>query len=175
VAPGEALPRTAHDDEEEIMSRLIPSRLHVRFAPGTAPEGPVTPRRYTLTHSDATGELYLTAGAGYDREQISGLYTRLMRDEVLAEWDVEDGEPALHVYCHVSGGLAFGPAGWRYAIFRQELPLVLEAFRHGDRELYAAHPDLDAAPILVHFRSHRRRYRKVQRWGTPADYRLRGS
>ena len=138
------------------MSRLTPSQLHVRFAPGAATDGPVIPRRYTLTHSDATGELYLTVGTGYDREQISGIYTRLMRDEVLAEWNVDE-EPSLHVYCHVSGGLAFGPAGWRYGIFRHELPLVLEAFRYGDRELYAAHPDLDAAPILVHFRSHRRR------------------
>lgn len=155
------------------MSRLIPSKLHVRFAPGTLPDAPVTPRRYTLTHSDATGELYLTVGADYDRGQVSGLYTRLMRDEVLAEWDVEEEGPALHVYCHVSGGLALGPAGWRDAIFRHELPLVLEAFRHGDQALYEVHPSLDAAPLLVHFRSHRRRYRKVQRWGTPADYRLR--
>jgi hypothetical protein len=154
------------------MARLVPSQLHVRFAPGVGPDGPLAPRRYTLTHSDASGELYLTVGSDYDRAQISGLYTRLMRDEVLAEWRDEEDGPALHVYCHVSGGLAFGPAGWRYAIFRRELPLVLEAFRHGDRALYQAHPHLDAAPILVHFRSHRRRYRKVQRWATPADYRL---
>jgi len=28
-----------------------------------------------------------------------------MRDEVLAEWKGTDDGPALHVYCHVSGGL----------------------------------------------------------------------
>jgi hypothetical protein len=154
------------------MSRLTPSKLHVRFTAGTAADGPVTPRRYTLTHSDTTGEFYLTVGADYDRSQISGLYTRLMRDEVLAEWDDEEDGPTLHVYCHVSGGLALGPAGWRYAIFRHELPLVLEVLRHGDRKLYEAHPGLDTAQILIHFQSHRRRYRKVQRWGSPADYRL---
>jgi hypothetical protein len=49
-------------------------------------------RCYTLTHSDTTGELFLTIGPDFDRAQISGLYTRLMRDEVLAEWrEDEDG------------------------------------------------------------------------------------
>jgi hypothetical protein len=154
------------------MSRLRPEKLHVTFAPGVTPHDPVTPRRYTLTHSDATGDLYLTIGREYDAEQVSGRYTRLMRDEVLAEWLDEGDGPELHVYCHVSGGLALGPAGWRYAIFQHELPLVLESLRHGDRAVFVGHPQLDSAPILIHFRSHRRRYRRIERWGTPADYRL---
>jgi len=154
------------------MSRLRPEKLHVRFAGGARADGPLAPRRYTLTHSDRTGDLFLTIGAAYDKGQISGLYTRLMRDEVLAEWRQDEDEQGLHVFCHVSGGLALGPARWRYAIFRHELPLVLEAFRHGDRALFEAQPALDEAPIVVHFRSSRRRYRRRQRWGTPADYML---
>jgi hypothetical protein len=154
------------------MSRLRPEKLHVAFAGGMTPQGPAFPRRYTLTHSDATGDLFLNIGSAYDRKQISGWYTRLMRDEVLAEWREDREGLALHVYCHVSGGLAFGPASWRYAIFQQELPLVLEAFRFGDQKLYEAYPDLDQASIRVHFRSSNRRYHRVERWGTPADYRL---
>jgi hypothetical protein len=153
------------------MSRLRPEKLHVRFAEGVAADGPLTSRRYTLTHSDSTGDLFLTVGSSYDREQISGWYTRLMRDEVLAEWREDIEGAALHVFCHVSGGLVFGMAGWRYAIFQRELPLVLEAFRHGDRTLYEMNPDLDHAPILVHFRSNRQRYQRLEHWGTPADYR----
>ena len=68
------------------MSRLQPDKLHVQFARGTAPDGPVVPRRYTMTHSDTTGDLFLTVAAKYNRKQIAGWYTRLMRDEVLAEW-----------------------------------------------------------------------------------------
>jgi hypothetical protein len=154
------------------MSRLKPSKLHVRFIAGTTPEGPVVPRRYTLTHSDSTGELFLTIGVDYDREQISGWYTRTMRDEVLAEWVEEEGGPALHVHCHVSGGLVFGWAGMRDAIFRQELPLVLESFRYGDAGLFTAHPDLDQAPIQIHFHSHRARYDQVEEWGSPGEYRV---
>lgn len=154
------------------MSRLRPEKLHVQFRSGVAPTGPIMPRRYTLTHSDATGDLFLTVGTEYDRKQISGWYTRLMRDEVLAEWREDEEGPALHVYCHVSGGLILGTARWRYEIFRHELPLVLEAFRFGDRQLFEVHPALDKAPIRIHFAATQRRYRRVERWGTPADFRL---
>jgi hypothetical protein len=159
---------TQHRDSP---SRLRPEKLHVRLTGGVLPAGPVTPRRYTLTHSDATGDLYLTVGLEYDEAQISGWYTRFMRDEVLAEW--RDGEhgPKLHVHCHVSGGVVLGSAGWRDQIFRHELPLVLEALRHGDRALYAAYPHLDHAPILVHFHASQSRYRRVEQWGTPELHR----
>jgi magnesium dechelatase len=153
------------------MSRLIPSKLHVKFAAPATAEQLVLPRRYTLTHSDATGDLYLTIGQDYDRKQISGIYTRLMRDEVLAEWRRDEDAVALHAYCHVSGGLVFGSAEMRDAIFRRELPLVLEAFRHGDRALFEVVPGMDQWPIWVHFMAGIRRYNRVERWGVPADYR----
>ena len=119
-----------------------------------------------------TGDLYLTIGPDYDLRQISGLYTRFMRDEVLAEWEDGQGGPSLHVYCHVSGGLVFGRAGWRDAIFRSEMPLVLEAIRYGDRILFAANPRLDNAPVLVHFQASQPRYNKTEEWGILADWRV---
>ena len=51
-------------------------------------------------------------------------------------------------------------------------PLVLEAFRAGDAALFAARPALDGAPVVVHFHSNDRRYRRTEQWGTPADYRV---
>ena len=153
------------------MQRLDPAKLRVSLIAGSSADGPVTPRCYTLTHSDSTGDLFLTIGPQHDRAQISGWYTRLMRDEVLAEWQESDGGPALHVFCHVSGGFVFGGAGMRYDIFQRELSLVLEAFRFGDGGLFAAQPELDGASIWIHFRSANRRYQKTERWGTPADYR----
>ena len=153
------------------MTRLDPAKLHVRFAMGVAPDAPLVPRRYTLTHSDISGDLFLTIAREVDQEQISGWYTRLMRDEVVAEW--QDGErgPALHVLCHVSGGLVIGSAAMRYRIFRRELDLVLEAFRWGDAALFGARPELDRAPIWIHFASSHRRYQKTEGWGTPSEYR----
>jgi len=152
------------------MARLNPEKLHVNYLPGVTPEALVIPRRYTLTHSDATGDLFLTIGPDYNFKQISGLYTRFMRDEVLAEW--KDGQDVLsiHVYCHVSGGFVFGRAGWRDSIFRSEMPLVLEALRHGDRQLFETNAKLNNVPIWVHFQASKTRYNKIEQWGVPADY-----
>ena len=44
------------------MSRLDPAKLQVRFHPAVERDGPMAPRRYTLTHSDLTGDLFLTIG-----------------------------------------------------------------------------------------------------------------
>ena len=154
------------------MSRLNPQKLHVNYLAGVEPQTTIVPRRYTLTHSDVTGNLYLTIGPDYNLRQISGWYTRFMRDEVLAEWkDNQDGA-SLHVYCHVSGGLVFGRASWRDAIFRSEMPLVLEAIRYGDRTLFATNPRLDHAPALVHFQSSQPRYNKTEAWGILPDWRV---
>jgi hypothetical protein len=99
------------------MERLNPEKLHVTYLTGTTPENLVLPRLYTLTHSDRTGELFLTIGGQYDKQQISKLYTRLMRDEVLAELADDGDRLVFKVYCHVSGGFIIGTAKWRYNIF----------------------------------------------------------
>jgi hypothetical protein len=114
--------------------------------------------------------LFLSIGAEYDQKQIAGFYTRLMRDEVLAEIINEGHELSLHVYCHVSGGFVFGSAGWRFGIFHHHLPMVLEAMRYGDRELFTAHPEMDHAPVRVHFKSSRAKYNKTGNWGRIKDY-----
>jgi magnesium dechelatase len=153
------------------MVHLDPSKLHVSFIDGIRADAPITPRAYTLTHSDVTGELFLTIGFSYNRIQISGLYTRFMRDEVLAQWK-EDGKLTLHVHCHVSGGLVFGFSRWRDSIFRYHLPMVLEAFRYGDQHLVNAHPQLARAPIIVHFHAWQKRLNRSEVWGIFDDYRL---
>lgn len=152
------------------MGRLQPDRLHVTYLPGATATSPVTPRRYTLTHSDWTGDLFLAVGQEYHHRAISGWYTRVMRDEVLAEWCADTQGTVLHVYCHVSGGMVIGHAGWRAAIFRRELPLVLEAIRTGDTAFFDAHPLLDHAPIIVHFQSTHPKYNRVEPWGSLHEY-----
>jgi hypothetical protein len=153
------------------MERLNPEKLHVTYLTGTTPENLVLPRLYTLTHSDRTGELFLTIGGQYDKQQISKLYTRLMRDEVLAELADDGDRLVFKVYCHVSGGFIIGPAKWRYNIFHSELPLVLEAIRYGDRTLFEKNPQLDSTPVLICFQSTDNRFNRVENWGVMADYR----
>lgn len=154
------------------MTRLIPEKLHVKYLPVASPDTPVASRYYTLTHSDSTGDLFLSIGSCYDTKQTSKLYTRLMRDEVLAELKIDSEGLSLNVYCHVSGGLVFGRAKWRYKIFCSELSLVLEAIRFGDKAFFDQDPKLDQAPVLVHFRSTDKRYSKTENWGFLGDYKL---
>ena len=153
------------------MKRLNPEKLHVTYLTGTVSGDITMPRRYTLTHSDITGELFLTIGSEYDTKQISGIYTKLMRDEVLAELTGEVDSLVFRVYCHVSGGFIFGTARWRYNIFQCELPLALEAIRYGDRTIFEQNPKLEDATIIIHFQSTNSRFDKVEDWGTMAEYR----
>jgi hypothetical protein len=153
------------------MDHLKADKLQIRFLNGSTSDGPPYPRCYTLTHSDTTGELFLTIGPIYDHEQISSWYTRFMRDEVLAAWEMDEEKPALHIHVHVSGGLILGTAKWRDKILRQHMPLVLEAFRYGDRELVEKYPELEQAQVIVHFHATKSDYDRVETWGILRDYR----
>ena len=93
-----------------------------------------------------------------------------MRDEVLAELISKGERLEFRVYCHVSGGFVIGPAGWRYNIFRSELPLVLEAIRYGDRTLFENNTKLDDMPVYIYFQSTKKRFNNIEQWGTMADY-----
>lgn len=154
------------------MSDLNPSKLHVSFIDQSNQEGPMVPRCYTLTHSDTTGDLFLTIGNAYDHRQISGLYTRLMRDEILAEWKIENDIPSLHVHCHVSGGVVFGSASWRYSILKSHMRMVLEAFYCGDLILVKRFPQLEQARVVVHFHARQSHLNKAEDYGRFSDYRI---
>lgn len=152
------------------MKRLNSEKLHVRYLTGASSDKLTLPRRYTLTHSDITGALFLSIGSEYDRKQISRLYTRFMRDEVLAELSNDGDNLVLRVYCHVSGGFVFGTAKLRYKIFQHELPIVLQAIRYGDRSIFYKEPELDTVPVFVHFNSTNGKFNKVEKWGTMMEY-----
>ncbi len=150
------------------MSRLKPKKLNVRFHDSLSSNDLIFPRRYTLTHSDRTGDLFLTVGLDYDYEQIKGWYTRLMRDEVLAELVEDKGGYVLHVYCEVNRG--FGTRRFREAIFRRELSLVLEAIRYGDRDLFENIPGLDSSQVLIHFCAKKPENDFLENWGPLGKY-----
>jgi hypothetical protein len=125
------------------------------------------PRIYTLTHSDITSKITLAISSEINKAQLKGWYSKLQRDEVVAEWKRVQGKMSLHVHCHISGGnfLHNLIANLRFYIFRKELPVVLEAFRHGDEELLKTYPDLDNAMVWVYFHSNVKDYNRVECWG----------
>lgn len=147
------------------MARLNPKKLSVEFRHGVTTTEPIICRRYTLTHSDVTGELFLTIGLAYAYDKVTS-----MRDEVLAEWCKINNEYLLNVYLDVDGEFDIGNAAIRNGVFRRELPLALEAIRYGDREFFNAHPKLNSCPIIVYFNSSIPEYNRVEKWGSPSHY-----
>jgi hypothetical protein len=145
------------------MSEFNPNKLNVEFREGVTATQPVIPRRYTLTHSDITAELFLTIGPEFAYDKINRT-----RDEVLGEW-LQEGEGFIYqVYLHVDGMKML--TGLRNYVFRRELPMALEAIRYGDKEFFRVNPEFDYFPILVYFQSEDPRYDKVETWGDFNDY-----
>ncbi|PPA68944.1 staygreen family protein [Jeotgalibacillus proteolyticus] len=147
------------------MKKLNPNKLFVEMGDSVNAAGPIIGRKYTLTHSDLTADLFLTISMEYAYDKITA-----MRDEVMAEWRVENGGLFLSVYVHVDGPVGAQTMAVRDAIFRRELPLALEAIVYGDREFFMLHPELTQGAIWVHFDSSDPGYNRFEYWGTVSNY-----
>lgn len=130
---------------------------------------PPFPRKYTLTHNDLTGALKLSVASDYNYKQISGFYTRILRDEIVAQW-VGHPQHSLHICCHVSGEERWLASPYlRSYIFRREMGLVLETFLYGDRDLFVVYPELLQAEVYIRFQSHVQELDTFEFWGILGD------
>ncbi|NMD72618.1 hypothetical protein HHO41_20480 [Bacillus sp. DNRA2] len=144
------------------MSKFDPKKLFVEYMDGVKEIKTVIPRRYTLTHSDTTGELFLAIGSHYAWNKIQP-----MRDEVLGEWKSNGCSLYYHVYLYIDRGeYTHQESKKRNEIFRRELPLALTAIRYGDRFLFDAYPQLNQASIIVNFTSAYPQFSRQENWGT---------
>lgn len=149
------------------MSKFNPAKLSVKNIPPATPFEPVEGRRYTLTHSDDTGELFLSIGYLYDKQSIN----QKLRDEVLAEWAAQNGEFLLIGKVYISNGdydEKFSRI--RYLIFKKELELALTGIIYGDQSLFEYYPWLLDAPIYIRFESIYPEFRETLFCGTPRQY-----
>ncbi len=84
----------------------------------------------------------------FSRYALAGWYVRLLWDEVLAEWQLDEPLSTLHVHCHVSGPERWlAPPHLRNTIFKREMALVrhdtvpvacIGAWSHAHSACYAA-------------------------------------
>jgi hypothetical protein len=149
------------------MSIFKPEKLSVKYIPPATSFEPAEHRKYTLTHSDASGDLYLSIGTIYDFQAIN--YT--MRDEVLAEWTKMNGEYLLYSQIYISNGeFNKNMSRIRYMIFKKELDLALTGIIYGDKSFYTYYPWLLDAPIYVQFNSVYPEFSEVVYYGTPRKY-----
>lgn len=146
----------------DCLSKFIPEKLSVEYRGGVTATEPVIPRRYTLTHSDVTGDLFLTIGLDYAWDKVNQL-----RDEVLGEWKIDRGFLYYCAYLYVDQGEYNQTlSAKRNEIFRRELPLALTAIRYGDRLFFDTYPHLEQAPIIVNFMSAYPQFARQENWGT---------
>jgi len=147
----------------DCLSKFNPEKLFVEYRNGVTALQPVIPRRYTLTHSDETGDLFLTIGNQYAWDKVN----TQMRDEVLGEWIVNGGCLYFHAYVYIDQGeYDQNAAAKRNEVFRRELPLALTAIRYGDRLLFNKYANLDCATIVINFISTYPEFARQENWGT---------
>ncbi|USK46693.1 staygreen family protein [Cytobacillus oceanisediminis] len=149
------------------MSNFNPSKLSVKYLSPATEFRPVDSRKYTLTHSDATGELFLAIGECYDFNAVNPKF----RDEAFAEWIPQMGQYVLSGRVYISGG-EFDQqyAKIRFLIFQKELDLALTAMVYGDRCFFTNYPWLLDSPIFIYFESVYPEFSKLLYYGTPRKY-----
>ncbi len=141
------------------MFKFDPYKVLVQYRGEMQPYDPVEGRKYTLTHSDITAQLFLYVGDSYAEDAIDA-----MRDEVRLQWQQTQSGPAL------IGSVYVGSSAVRFGIFMEEMPLALKAVRQGDRFLFEQHTELDESPVYIHFDSPNPDYDATYDWGKIGDY-----
>lgn len=129
------------------------------------PYEPVISRKYTITHSDTTAELFVFVAENFAEDQITS-----MRDEVRVAWEQTEKGLALIGSVLVDGKGVRGSAYIRNRIFYNEMPTALQALRQADRFLFEKEPNLDNAPVYIHFISNNPAYNKTYDFGAIGNY-----
>lgn len=128
------------------MRELNPRKVFVQYRGVMKPYGPIVDRKYTITHSDTTAELFVFVAETYAEDQV----TR-MRDEVRISWMQSEKRIILFGSVLVDGEDVIGNAFIRNNIFYKEMPTALQALREADRFLFEKEPVLDETPVFIHF------------------------
>ena len=147
------------------MFKFNPDKLKVIYKQEIDKEIFEIPRKYTLTHSDKTANLFLTIGKTYDYKIID--YN--IRDEVLASWERND-KYYLKVNLQLDNGKLNKNIILRNKIFREELPLAINTIVYADNSMLENNKFLYYSHIIVYFKSKIEKYSSIEDWGVLRDY-----
>lgn len=152
------------------MFELKKDKLKVSFKDNIGKSRPIMPRKYTLTHSDETAELFLSIGNKYDLDKIN--YS--VRDEVLGSWEKDD-EYYLLINIEVGNNNDINSIIKRDEVFRRELPLALTAIVYGDNLFLENNKELYDASVIIKFNCQIKEYDVLENWGKIKDYKYNES
>ena len=147
------------------MRKLNPQKVFVQYRDEMKPYEPVANRKYTITHSDITAELFVFVADNYAEDQVTS-----MHDEVRLAWMQYQDKLILYGSVMVDDINSEGNTYIRNKIFYNEMPVALQALRQADRFLFDSAPDLDSTPVMIHFISSNPNYNKVYDFGAIGDY-----
>lgn len=147
------------------MKELSPYKVFVQYRDIMRPYEPVLGRKYTITHSDTTGELFVFIAGEFAKDQITS-----MRDEVKIMWHQTQKGFILIGSVLVDNEETTGNASIRYRIFYEEMPIALKALRQADRFLFEQEPELDKASVIIQFVSNNAEYNKTYNYGEIGMY-----
>lgn len=147
------------------MKDLNPRKVFVQYRDIIKPDQPVMSRKYTITHSDTTAELFVFVAENYAEDQITKI-----RDEVRIAWGQNEKGLALLGSVILDDKEVSSNALIRSKIFYNEMPTALQALRQADRFLFEKQPYLDNAPVFIHFISSNPTLDKIYDFGAIGNY-----
>lgn len=148
------------------MENVLLNRVSTTIQPPATSYLPIDGRKYTITHNDETGQVFVTIGLTFAGENISSL-----RDEVLAEWIPHLGQCLLMGKVHVSGGqYDENKARMRYTIFKREMKTALMSMVIADSCFFETYPCFLDFPIYIQFESVFPQLNQILYFGTPRIY-----
>jgi hypothetical protein len=147
------------------MKELNPQKVFVQYRDIMEPNEPVQDRKYTITHSDITAELFVFIAIDYAEDQVTD-----MHDEVRVAWEENKSGLVLMGTVVVDGKDVKGNAKIRNKVFYNEMPTALQALRQADRFLFNKYPELDNSTVFIHFISNNPAYDKTYNFGIIGSY-----
>lgn len=143
-----------------------PKKLKVRYILPASPTEPLKGRKYTLTRSDDTDQLFLDIGTDFNYEAIN----EKLRDEIVTEWQ-NDWQYRLMGKVYVdSGNYTIEEAQKRFDCFKKNITTALQGVVFGDRLFLSNYPLLLDAPIYIYFESTYPEFRQFYYFGTLKQY-----
>ena len=143
-----------------------PNMLETNFIEPVTPLEPIKDRKYTLTHSDTSGMLFLDIGIEYNYSVIN----EDLRDELLGKWKVFDYKSYILIFYASVGDSDYSSASMKYAAFKYNLKSALQAVFYGDKALLNEHPYLINTPIYVKFDSDIPLFNNYEPYGYVKNY-----
>lgn len=140
-------------------------QIFVEYRDRVTKTSPLQNRTYTMTHSDETGDLFVTIGLLYATDM-----TNELQDQVYLRFTPFEDKWILSGEVLIDSEEFEGNNQVRYDIFKREMPLALQAIYTADKPFFDTYPELKETPVLIRFKSTDPKYDKLYDYGPISNY-----